>query len=589
MGIDTVTYARAATGVAVSLGLQGSDQNTIGNGVDFLTGFENLTGSAFDDTLAGDAGDNALDGGLGLDTLSYAAAAAGVTVSLALTTAQNTGSAGTDTIRGFERLAGSAFGDVLTGSSAANVLAGGDGNDSLDGGSGDDDVDGEAGDDVLIGGTGNDILRGGAGNDTASYAAALGVTVDLALIGAQNTVGAGFDQLIDIENLLGSTRNDTLSGDGGANILDGNAGIDTVSYATAGAAVTVSLAQQGAVQDTGGGGLDTLLNFENLTGSAFDDTLAGNGAANIIDGGDGIDTASYAAAAAGVTVGLGIATAQATLGAGNDTLRNIENLIGSAFNDRLSGDAGDNDLAGGDGIDTVTYARAAAGVTVSLALQGSDQNTFGNGIDFLTGFENLTGSAFDDLLAGDAGNNALDGGLGIDTLSYAAAAAGVTVSLTQTIAQNTVGAGIDTIRGFERLIGSAFADVLSGSSAANVLTGGAGGDRMTGGAGADVFRFESLGDFGTGGSLDRIVDFSRTQADKIDLSGIDADTGLDGDQAFTLIGTAAFSGIAGELRYTQTGNLFAVSGDTNGDGIADFTFDVTAVGLPALLPTDFLI
>ncbi|WP_310473926.1 cadherin domain-containing protein [Sandarakinorhabdus sp.] len=588
-GIDTVTYARAAAGVTVSLGLQGGGQNTIGNGIDVLTGSENLTGSALDDNLAGDGGDNALDGGLGLDTLSYAAAAAGVTVSLALTTAQITVGAGTDTIRGFERLAGSGFGDVLTGSSAANILTGGDGDDRLDGGSGNDDLDGEAGDDVLIGGAGDDTLRGGAGNDTASYATSLGVTVDLSLIGVQNTIGVGFDQLIDIENLLGSTRNDTLSGDAGANILDGNTGTDTVSYATAAAAVIISLGLQGGAQDTGGAGVDTLLNFENLTGSGFDDTLAGNLAANIIDGGDGIDTITYAAAVAGVTAGLGIATAQATVGAGNDTLRNFENIVGSAFNDRLSGDAGDNMLDGALGIDLVTYARAASGVTVSLGLQGSAQNTVGNGIDLLTGFENLTGSAFDDILAGDAGSNSLDGGLGIDVLSYANASAGVTVSLATTAAQNTIGAGIDTIRGFERLIGSAFDDVLTGSSAANVLTGGAGGDRMTGGGGADSFRFESLGDFGTGATLDRIVDFSRTQGDKIDLSAIDADTGLEGDQAFVFIGNGAFTGLAGELRYSQAGSVFSISGDVDGDGLADFTFDVTGSGLTPIQPVDLLL
>jgi len=63
--------------------------------------------------------------------------------------------------------------------------------------------------------------------------------------------------------------------------------------------VTVSLGLQGAAQDTGGAGSDTLFNFENLTGSAYDDTLAGDAGTNVIDGGDGIDTVSYAAAAAG--------------------------------------------------------------------------------------------------------------------------------------------------------------------------------------------------------------------------------------------------------------------------------------------------
>jgi len=163
--------------------------------------------------------------------------------------------------------------------------------------------------------------------------------------------------------------------------------------------------------------------------------------------GDGIDTVSYAAAAAGVTVSLALATAQKTGSSGSDTLRNIENLTGSAFNDVLAGSGGDNVLAGGEGTDTVTYVLAASGVTASLALQGAAQATNGAGSDVLTGFENLTGSAFDDTLSGDADNNALDGGTGIDTLSYSGAAAGVTVSLALTTAQRTLGAGTDSIRG----------------------------------------------------------------------------------------------------------------------------------------------
>ncbi len=109
-----------------------------------------------------------------------------------------------------------------------------------------------------------------------------------------------------------------------------------------------------------------------------------------------------------MTVSLAIATAQDTIGAGTDTLTNIENLTGSAFDDTLSGDAGDNVLDGGDGTDTVSYAGAAAGVTVSLAVQdGNAQNTMGAGSDTLANFENLTGSTHDDTLTGDDNNNVI--------------------------------------------------------------------------------------------------------------------------------------------------------------------------------------
>src|SRR5205085_724113 len=124
-------------------------------------------------------------------------------------------------------------------------------------------------------------------------------------------------------NLTGSSFDDTLSGDAGVNVLNGGSGVDTVSYASAAASVSVSLALQGQAQATGGAGMDTLLNFENLTGSAFNDTLAGDGGDNVLNGGAGIDTASYAAAAAGVTVSLVLpGVAQATGGAGMDTLVN---------------------------------------------------------------------------------------------------------------------------------------------------------------------------------------------------------------------------------------------------------------------------
>ena len=83
-------------------------------------------------------------------------------------------------------------------------------------------LNGLAGNDTLNGGLGNDVMNGGAaGSDTASYAdAAAAVTVSLAVQGAvQNTIGAGSDTLSNFENLTGSARNDTLAGDGNANIL----------------------------------------------------------------------------------------------------------------------------------------------------------------------------------------------------------------------------------------------------------------------------------------------------------------------------------------------------------------------------------
>ncbi len=352
----------------------------------------------------------------------------------------------------------------------------GPGDDTLTGGSGNDTISGKGGDDLLAGGSGGDTLDGGAGYDrldggmgidTASYASAgAAVAVSLAVAGPQDTGGGGTDTLIGVENLTGSAFADVLAGDGGANTLtggngddtldggawydtlDGGSGNDTASYASVGAAVAASLAISGP-QDTGGGGTDTLASIENLTGSGFDDTLTGDGGANvliggggddtldggggtdILDGSGGSDTASYASAASAVTVSLAVQGGQETGGAGNDTLIRMENLTGSSFDDTLAGDASANVIIGGSG---------------------------------------------DDTLDGGAGDDTLDGSGGSDPVSYASAASGVSVSLAVQGGQDTGGAGNDTLIRVENLTGSAFNDVLQGDSGANVLTGGAGSD-----------------------------------------------------------------------------------------------------------------
>ena len=385
-GTNTLDFSQlAVAGVTANLS---TGVATKANGaIDRMWNISNLVGSSGNDTLIGDAGSNTiqggagndtLDGGTGNDTASYLSATAGVTVSLAVAAAQNTIGAGTDTLTGFENITGSAFNDTLTGDGNANWITGGGG---------------------------NDIMNGGAGSDTASYANAdSGVSVSLALTTAQNTVGAGTDTLSAFENLVGSAFNDTLTGDGNANyiaglagndVMNGGAGVDTVSYnegVTAG--VTVSLALTTA-QNTIGAGTDTLVAFENLNGSGFNDTLTGDSLANVIDGsagndvmngGAGIDTVSYASSTAGVTVLLSLTTAQNTVGAGTDTLAAFENLTGSSYNDTLSGSAGANVLTGGAGVDTLSYSNATAAVTVSLATAAA-QNTVGAGSDTISGFE----------------------------------------------------------------------------------------------------------------------------------------------------------------------------------------------------------
>jgi Ca2+-binding RTX toxin-like protein/subtilisin-like proprotein convertase family protein len=187
------------------------------NGINTLIGTEAndaIQGLGGNDLLQGGAGHDLLDGGLGDDTASYAAAAAGVSVSLAVSGPQDTGSAGRDTLVAIERLLGSAHGDRLRGDDGAN---------RLDGGAGDDTIEGGGGDDTLLGG-----LNGSQG-DTLSYGAALdGVIASLALSTAKTTGGAGTDVISGFEHLCGSAGNDQLTGSTLANRLDGGAGDDTL-------------------------------------------------------------------------------------------------------------------------------------------------------------------------------------------------------------------------------------------------------------------------------------------------------------------------------------------------------------------------
>ena len=350
---------------------------------------------------------------------------------------------------------------------------------------------------------------------------------------------------------------------------------------------------------------------DNLTGSSNNDTIDGGvslgvGVGNdVMNGGAGIDTVSYASATSGVNVSLSLASIQNTLGAGFDTLMNFENLTGSNFNDTLSGNAGSNVLNGGAGIDTVSYTNAGAGVTVSLSLTGA-QNTLGAGFDTLSNFENLTGSNFNDTLLGNAGNNVLDGGAGDDTVSYINSSAAVTVSLATSAAQNTGGAGIDTLIRVERLIGSNFNDrltgdgannVLSGSSGADTLTGGGGADTLTGGAGVDRFRYEFASDSAyspnTLAVSDRITDFDRSIGERIDLSAIDANTSLFGDQAFTWIGLIPFTPpilSQGQLGYQISGaDLLLIGNTANSSGTPNFRLILENRATTGIIATDLVL
>jgi Ca2+-binding RTX toxin-like protein len=623
IGHAVASYEHSSSGVTVDL-VTGTGTGGDAEG-DVLQGITEVRGSAFDDVLVGGAGNDVLsagdgddlirastgadklDGGSGFDIVDYSHAAAGVIVNLA--TGAGGGAAQGTTYTGIEGIVGSAFNDSLTGNADANLLDGG---------------------------AGADVLNGGDGIDTETYAhSAAGVTISL-ITGVTLGGDAQGDVLTSIENLVGSAFADTLVGSTGDNTLEGGAGadwlygsfgVDTASYAHSSAAVHIDFSNGTASGGDAEG--DHFDSIENLVGSAFNDTINGAGLAMAVAGGAGDDVLSNATTLDGGD-GNDVLSGGVQLdgGAGDDVLtgatglgagRGVE-ISGGDGNDIIRGTIGADILDGGAGSDQVVYASSTQGVTVNLLLGiGTGGDAQG---DVLTGIENvvgsthgdsLTGSAAGDILYGLAGNDILvggagadilfggagadqlDGGSGIDTAYYIGSVAGVHIDLGAHTASGGDAAG-DTLTGIEQVYGSDAADTLTGDAGANrlwgaggddVLTGGGGRDNLQGGAGNDRFVYlsasDSTGDITT---QDAIEDFR--SGDKVDVSAIDANGAGPGNGTFTFLGGGAFTGAGGELRVDAGPNGYlAVSGDIDGDKVADFTINVLSDH--ALTAADFVL
>jgi VCBS repeat-containing protein len=337
------------------------------------------------------------------------------------------------------------------------------------------------------------------------------------------------------DTLKGLDGDDILIGGVGRDTMDGGAGIDTISYATAQGGVSASLqTKSGSYGEAAG---DKFLNAENLTGSAFADVLSGDGKANVIDGGAGNDVIEG--------------------GGGADT------LLGGEGDDSFIVDG--NVLAtfdGGAGFDMILADKDGTKINWDAARFVSIEAINGDGFAGVT----ILGGLVDDVidLSGIAlsGIAQIDGRTGNDTI--------------------TGSAGDDTI------LGSGGNDALFGGAGSDAINGGAGLDQLTGGADGDHFVFAKSDSGKTTSTADLLMDFFAGQ-DLIDLSLIDANSknGAATNEAFSFIGTAAFSKVAGELRYEVDGTDSYVSADWNGDGKADFMLHLANV--TTLTQADFIL
>lgn len=511
----------------------------------------------------------------------------------------------TTAIAGIEDIYGTQLNDTLRGDGGVNVFYGQSGRDRLEGRGGADRLLGEDDDDTLVGGADGDTLDGGAGIDTASYEGSR-AAVQVNLGSGRATGGdATGDRLLSIENLRGGEGADQLIGDTGANRLEGMGGDDVLG---------------------GGEGSDTLnggTGADYMSGGSGDDQYLVDHADDMVveATNDGLDVV-FASTDYRLRANQEIEFLRANAGVTGLSLtgNNLVNaVVGGGGGDLLRGGGGADLLQGGLGDDTyfvdnggVTIIEEANGGTDTV--RASVTTTLSANVErlFLTGSAALngTGNGGSNALFGNAGDNALDGAGGADILKGAGGNDRYYVDSTRDLVQEATGAGRDvvyasvsyTLRAGQeievlradaggtglKLTGNEFANTLIGGAGADTLAGGLGADRLSGGTGADMFVFRTLADSGRGAERDIITDFVEG-TDRINLSLIDANTtaGANGDQAFSFIGTGAFTMQARQLHQVSANGNTIVEGDVDGNGVADFQIQLR--GLHTLHEADFVL
>jgi len=523
-----------ATGVAdtdTGRGGDGDDQLFGNEGNDVLygaVGADILSGNDGNDTLNGDVGNDILHGGDGTDRLN-----GGDDFD------ELYGGAGNDTLRGDDgddTLYGGADDDNLNGGDGADTLIGGDGNDSINGGNGND---------LIIDTVGDDVYNGSNDIDTISYASATGgVTVNLGITSAQNTVNAGNDRIIAIENIIGSSFNDTIQTRSGVNILEGRDGDDVF--------IADSTHGYDDIFD-GGDGNDIIRNFHmadplNGSESLYFDTETNFISIEEIDAGN-------------QQIRLGNAT---TIDFTNILLTNVveiygssqaDNITGSNNADTILGNGGDDVLNGGGGNDTL---RGGGGIDI---LNGGD----GDEIFQVNGSEGR-----DDTFNGDAGTDIVRN-IGTSVMRFNS---NTGFSSIEEIDGNGQRIEVDaaTTIDFSGIVVSTNVTEIRGSSSGDSITGTQDDDIINGGNGNDIINGDLGDDTINGGNNDDIISGGLGNDMLRGGAGIDTLNGDDGDDIFQITGAEGrddtYNGGAGTniVRNIGTGTI-TINGNTTFNNI----------------------
>ena len=518
------TYAAITICANLTLAMVGIDNIISGRGDDTITGDEG------DNILAGGPGDDIIVGGGGNDTVDYSTNAYWyVHVDLSTGTATSDES-GTDSLTDIDNIIGTVFNDELDGDDSPNAIYGGEGNDVLTGGDGNDTLYGEDGDDYLNGGAGNDLLAGGAGDDTYAYdgdssqgtdtiddesgsdtldfsETSAVVDVDLSTLpGTLNPnlyIYINIDTAGMIENIIGGSGNDTLTGDDNDNVLIGGAGDDQITGGLGDDTLDYSInAIYSIIVDLPSdeitsleSGTDTLLDdIEIIKGTSFADEFYSDEAdttfyggagddvyyfatdtdmgSDVVEDEEGTDTLDFSSSTT-YSIILDLSDLEAQIVNTNLTLQvsGVEVVIGGDQADTLTGDDNDNVLIGGAGNDIID------------------------------------GGAGNDRLTGGAGDDTLTGNLGNDWITYSEKTSMILANLSvDGYSDSTYSCGskevcsafngsdfleIDTITGIENIVGSDYDDILIGNDYDNIFDGGLGDDEIYGRGGSDTIDYSS--------------------------------------------------------------------------------------------------